>query len=118
MQNYFIVHNACNDVHNRFCPFGLGRVRTSEVWIGQVSCSIIVIVCSGSVSQTPPSTHSDSPGPRVVDLSDIPDDGPLGELESTIVRFSILLCLGGRSQGAYGSHVVYVCICLSVGRIS
>ena len=30
----------------------------------------------------------------------------------------ILLCLGGRSHEAYSSSFVYVCICLSVGRIS
>ena len=42
------------------------------------SCDSIVIVCSGSVSQTPPSTHSDPPVPSV-DLSNIPDDGTLGE---------------------------------------
>ena len=42
------------------------------------SCDSIFIVCSGSVSQTPPSTHSDPPVPSV-DLSDIPDDGTLGE---------------------------------------
>ena len=41
------------------------------------SCDSIVIVCSGSVSQTPP-THSDPPVPSV-DLSNIPDDGTLGE---------------------------------------
>ena len=41
------------------------------------SCDSIVIVCSGSVSQTPP-THSDPPVPSV-DLSNIPDDATLGE---------------------------------------
>ena len=52
--------------------------------LARFHCSIIVIVCSGSVSQTPP-----TPPVRSVDLSDLPDDGPLGELGSTIVRFSI-----------------------------
>ena len=47
------------------------------------SCDSIVIVCSaGSVSQTPPTTHSDPPVPSV-DLSNIPDDGTLGESPST-----------------------------------
>ena len=41
------------------------------------SCDSIVVVCSGSVIQTPP-THSDPPVPTV-DLSNIPDDGTLGE---------------------------------------
>ena len=52
------------------------------------SCDSIVIVCSGSVSQTPPSTHSDPPVPSV-DLSNIPDDGTLGEYEhiNTIEAF-------------------------------
>ena len=49
------------------------------------SCDSIVIVCSGSVSQTPPSTHSDPPVPSV-DLSNIPDDGTLGEsVDHTII---------------------------------
>ena len=42
------------------------------------SCDSIVVVCSGSVSQLTPPTHSDPPVPTV-DLSDIPDDGTLGE---------------------------------------
>ena len=37
------------------------------------------------VSQTPPSTHSDPPVPSV-DLSNIPDDGTLGEsVDHTII---------------------------------
>ena len=40
--------------------------------------------CSGSVSQTLPSTHSDPPVPSV-DLSNIPDDGTLGESRSKCI---------------------------------
>ena len=57
----------------------------SSSTLSDTSCDSIVIVCSGSVSQTPPSTHSDLPVPSV-DLSNIPDDGTLGEsVDHTII---------------------------------
>ena len=47
----------------------------------QVVTVLLLYVHAGSVSQTPPSTHSDPPVPSV-DLSNIPDDGTLGESRS------------------------------------
>ena len=69
-------------------PTAAGSSSTLSESHMYTSCDSIVIVCSGSVSQTPPSTHSDPPVPSV-DLSNIPDDGTLGEYEhiNTIEAF-------------------------------
>ena len=66
-------------------PTAAGSSSTLSESHMYTSCDSIVIVCSGSVSQTPPSTHSDPPVPSV-DLSNIPDDGTLGEsVDHTII---------------------------------
>ena len=69
-------------------PTAAGSSSTLSESHMYTSCDSIVIVCSGSrsVSQTPPSTHSDPPVPSV-DLSNIPDDGTLGESISTLLSF-------------------------------
>ena len=69
-------------------PTAAGSSSTLSESHMYTSCDSIVIVCSGSVSQTPPSTHSDLPVPSV-ELSNIPDDGTLGEYEhiNTIEAF-------------------------------
>ena len=66
-------------------PTAAGSSSTLSESHMYTSCDSIVIVCSGSVSQTPPSTHSGPPVPSV-DLSNIPDDGTLGEsVDHTII---------------------------------
>ena len=68
-------------------PTAAGSSSTLSESHMYTSCDSIVIVCSGSVSQTPPSTHSDPPVPSV-DLSNIPDDGTLGESVNDGIPFS------------------------------
>ena len=50
---------------------------------------IVHLAPNSVVSQTPPSTHSDPPVPSV-DLSNIPDDGTLGESLVTQLVISLV----------------------------
>ena len=52
--------------------------------IGLVDVKFNSVSSNSVVSQTPPSTHSDPPVPSV-DLSNIPDDGTLGESRSKCI---------------------------------
>ena len=78
-------------------PTAAGSSSTLSESHMYTSCDSIVIVYSGSVSQTLPSTHSDPPVPSV-DLSNIPDDGTLGE-----------------STGSY--HIIIYRCCLQISLI-
>ena len=58
--------------------------------IGLVIVKFNSVTSNSVVSLTPPSTYSDPPVPSV-DLSNIPDDGTLGESRSNLFDFSIIL---------------------------
>ena len=60
--------------------------------IGLVDVKFNSVSSNSVVSQTPPSTHSDPPVPSV-DMSNIPDDGTLGESRSKCINFEFSINL-------------------------